>query len=196
MSFIDEPLQRGEYDQIDQSQSESIAHVSIPVSTGPKRSPSPTLQSDLPVRRRPALGQSRTSPYPYPQSQNTHPAPASKITRPRPGLNRTLSFCPSGSDETYASASRPASPVTSPPGPGRLSKPLTRLSSGEVMAPSMERSMSSLGIDGWHYSHSRSSTARVEMGKGETEDETMDGYPDEEAIQVCHFIKPPRPFGD
>jgi hypothetical protein len=191
MSFSDDPhLHTLVKSHCDQTTTNPVNpnHSSLHKTSESKRSPSPTLQSDLPIRRRPELGQSRTSPYPTSQVQDIQPALApgkSKITRPRPGLNRTLSFCPSSasSSETYASASRPATPSPSPPGPGRLSKPLERLADGQVMAPSMERSMSSLGIDGWHYSHSASSSS-INVGKGETEDEIMDGYPDEDTIQV------------
>jgi hypothetical protein len=98
--------------------------------------------------------QSRYSPYPDQKvpsptmvySQSAKPLlqrPGSaKITRPRPSLNRTLSFCSTISGEGYASATQ-SSP--SPP-PGRLSKPLSKLPSGEVIAPGMERTLSSPGI--------------------------------------------------
>jgi len=55
------------------------------------------------------------------------------------------------------------------------------------MAPSMERSMSSLGIDGWTTGGSKSKPATSDLGaKMEMEmvDEKMDGYPDEATIQV------------
>lgn len=55
------------------------------------------------------------------------------------------------------------------------------------MAPSMERSMSSLGIDGWTTAAFKSTPAKKEMDS-EMVDEKMDGYPDEATIQVCNEL--------
>jgi hypothetical protein len=107
------------------------------ISPYPSPSPSPPLVAEMsvPTQRQPHAS----------SSTSLRPSGSAKVARPRPGLGRTTSFSPSVPGQGYASASQASN--SSPP--GRLSKPLVRSENGHVMAPTMQRSLSSLGIDGY-----------------------------------------------